>query len=247
MDWYITITNEMREAGLSGNGLLVFAIVHGYSQQQDGYCYMSLASIAERAGCTPETARNTLRSLTDAGFLDRVEFMDGNVRRVAYRTTQKIWGTQNFRQDPPKNLGGTPQKIWDNNKVYNKSENKVRSNSAREAFDFRSALLSLGVTEPVADDWLEIRQKAKAVNSRTAFDEIARQIARSGIPADDCIRKAVARNWRGFEAAWLQDRRQPSGPAPRRYESPEEHNLRVLREMQQRDGMLHTFQTPDEQ
>ena len=105
MGWYLTITSEMREAGLNGNGLLVYAIIHGYSQESDGCCYLSLAALAKRAGCTPETARYTLRSLQEDGFVDRLEFMDGNVHRVAYRATQKIWGVQNFSADPPKILG----------------------------------------------------------------------------------------------------------------------------------------------
>ena len=69
MGWYLTITEEMRAAGLSGNGLLLYALIHGYSQGEQGCYYGSLAHTAEVVGCTAETARTTLRSLLDAGLI----------------------------------------------------------------------------------------------------------------------------------------------------------------------------------
>ncbi len=124
MGWYLTITEEMRAAGLNGNALLIFALINGYSQQAQGCYYGSLSHTAEVVGCTAETARYTLKSLTEAGLLERFEFMDNGIHRVAYRAPQKIWDTQKICVDPPKNLGGTPQKNWGNNTTDRKIDNK---------------------------------------------------------------------------------------------------------------------------
>lgn len=229
MGWYLTITEDMRTAGLAGNALLVFALVHGYSQQQQGCYYGSLAHTAEVVGCTGETARTTLRKLTEDGFIERFEFIDNGIRRVAYRTTQKIWDTQKICADHPKNLGDTPQKIWDNNNSINNTDKK----SNNIDFDFRTELLRIGVTAEVADAWIDIRRKKKCSFSRIAFKELCTELGKvEGMTNDECIRKAVARNWAGFEASWLQPKTQPRVNAqPRRQESVYEHNARVWAEM----------------
>lgn len=250
MGWYLTITEEMRAAGLTGNALLIFALIHGYSQEAQGCYYGSLAHTAEVVGCTGETARTTLKALLEAGLLERFEFMDGGVHRVAYRTTQKIWDTQKIGDGYPKNLGCTTQKIWDNNKKDIANDNKTDVSIAREGgFDFRSALLGIGVSEEAADAWLAVRRKAKAVNSALAFRDVEKEIRKAadlGYTPDQCIHKAAAKSWRGFEAAWMSPRDTSSrsqAPASRGgfKMSPEEYTLRALAKIQQEDGMLDTF------
>lgn len=231
MGWYLTVTEDMRTAGLAGNALLVFALVHGYSQQQQGCYYGSLAHTAEVVGCTGETARTTLRKLTEDGFIERFEFMDNGIRRVAYRTTQKIWDTQKICADPQKNLGDTTQKIWDNNIGYNKRDNKTC------VYNSAPARFQVPTLEEVT---AYCRERGNAIDPQQFIDHYTANGWRvGGNPMKD---------WRACVRTWeARSRNTPQAPRPRpRYESPEEHNLRVLRQMQERDGMLHTF-NPDEQ
>ena len=226
MGWYLTITEEMRAAGLAGNALLCYALVHGYSQMEQGCYYGTIAHTAEVMGCSAETARTTMRTLCEDGFIDRFDFLDGGIRRVAYRATQKIWDTQKFGDTqkigevPPKNFGTTTQKIGDNissnNKINNKNNNNISMRTREGKFDFRAGLLALGVTEETADAWLDVRKRAKAVNSELALRDIAAEIekaAADGWTAEDCIRRAAAKSWRGFEAAWIKPK-QPGNPTP---------------------------------
>ena len=245
MGWYLTITEEMRAAGLAGNALLCYALVHGYSQMEQGCYYGTIAHTADVMGCSAETARTTLRTLCEDGFIDRFDFLDGGIRRVAYRATQKIWDTQKFGDTqkigevPPQNFGTTTQKIGDNissnNKINNKNNNNISMRTREGKFDFRAGLLALGVTEETADAWLDVRKRAKAVNSELALRDIAAEIekaAADGWTAEDCIRRAAAKSWRGFEAAWIKPK-QPGNPTPnpRPYESAYTHNARVLAAM----------------
>lgn len=63
--------------------------------------------------------------------------------------------------------------------------------------------MDLGVTEEVARAWMQVRKHQRATNTKIAFDKIKSEIAKSGRPADDCIRTAVEKSWRGFQADWL--------------------------------------------
>lgn len=234
MGWYLTITEEMRAAGLSGNGLLLYALIHGYSQGEQGCYYGSLAHTAEVVGCTAETARYTLKSFVDAGLVERFEFMDGGQHRVAYRTTQKIWDTQKIWEGHPKNLGTTTQKIWDNNN----SDKKVIINPVIDNARAR------GFVPPSVDD---VRAYCEERRNGISAQQFVDYYTANGW----MVGKSKMKDWRAAVRNWETRRRdnpapQAPRPAERRYLSPEERTLRALAQLQARDGQLNTF-APDEQ
>lgn len=81
----------------------------------------------------------------------------------------------------------------------NKDKNKNKS------FDFKRALLDLGIEENIVNDWLLVRKQKKATNTETAFKRIKNEIALSGISANECITLAVERCWMGFKAEWVKN------------------------------------------
>lgn len=221
MGWYLTITEDMRAAGLAGNALLVFALVHGYSQEQQGCYYGSLSHTAKVVGCTPETARTTLKSLTEDGYITRFEFMDNGVRRVAYRTSQKIWGTQKIWEDHPKNLGGGTQKIWDNNK------GDISMDKKEGIYNTPSPRFVKPTVEQVRA-YCEERQNG--IDAQAFIDHYTSNGWKVG--------NAPMKDWKAAVRTW-ENRRRESRPARRQQESVYEHNARVLQ------GMFG--QAPDEQ
>lgn len=93
------------------------------------------------------------------------------------------------------------------------NQETIKDTSAAR-FDFRAALLSLGVTAEVADAWLKIRHNKRASNTKIAFDGVAREIAKTGASADECIRMAVELSWQGFRADWYERNiASPSSPS----------------------------------
>lgn len=89
MKWYIVITEEMREAGLSGNDLLVFAAIHGFSQRGEG-CYFGSASyLAGLCGITTRAMQKILKRLTDGGFLKKSDVYHNGVKYCAYQTYEQ--------------------------------------------------------------------------------------------------------------------------------------------------------------
>ena len=74
-------------------------------------------------------------------------------------------------------------------------------------FDFRAAMISLGVKPNVVDTWITIRKRKSANNSEIAFNSTKRQIDlaydRYGVSPNTCIQISAENSWMGFKAKWL--------------------------------------------
>jgi hypothetical protein len=84
----------------------------------------------------------------------------------------------------------------------NKTENKDK-NGVETKFDAKDALLKMGVDSNLADEWLKVRKNKHLTNTRTAFLKIWREIKKTDLTANDCIKAAIEHSWGGFEAEWL--------------------------------------------
>jgi hypothetical protein len=73
-------------------------------------------------------------------------------------------------------------------------------------FNFKKSLLDLGVDQSIADTFVEIRKKKKAVNSELAFNKIKTEITKSGLTPNEAIKIACENSWKGFEAEWVNNK-----------------------------------------
>ena len=88
----------------------------------------------------------------------------------------------------------------------NQSTNKpLKEKTKKTVFNFRKSLIDLGVEEQVAEDWMKVRKTKKATNTETSFNRIKSQIEKSGKDPNECITLAVAKDWKGFEAGWMDN------------------------------------------
>ena len=62
-------------------------------------------------------------------------------------------------------------------------------------FNFKSELLSLGANEDVLSDWLKVRSKKKASNTKTALKGLLAEITKSGLMVNDAIEYAAKKSW----------------------------------------------------
>lgn len=221
MGWHIVITEEMRALGLSGNDLIVFALINGFSQDGQGCYYGSLSYLCETCGISKSTALRTLQNLTDKGFITKKETIENGVKSVSYMGSVKMKPVVSKW-----NEGGV--KMTPNNIIDNKEEDKSSSIYNKGIrFDFKSALVQIGVSPAIAEDWLKVRKGKKATNTETAFKSIEREILKSGRSAEECITLAVENSWSGFKAEWLfNQQRNPS-----RKVSVLENNMGVAEEL----------------
>ena len=213
MGWYFTILQEMREMGLKGNELIVFAVINGFSQNGNGSFHGSLAALQEMCGiASRQTITDILKSLVDKGFINKTEVTLNGVKNISYSICPKNGqGVQKMDMDVQKLDRGCPK----NGHIYindiNISPTEINNNKGKR-FDFKNSLIEIGVSPEVAEDWMQVRKAAKATNTETAFNRIKHEIEKSGLSANECITIAVSRSWRGFQADWVANMRQrPAG------------------------------------
>ena len=167
-------------------------------------CYFSNEYVADLLHVKPNTASLLISSLIEKGYVKRVKF-DGRRRYLESNITISIKGRllSQSKADFEKNQRQTLKKIKAD---LNKEDINKSTNNIAKAFDFKAALIALGVTKEVADAWMQVRKTKKAVNTEIAFRSVQREIEKAGRPADECIRIAVERSWSGFRADWLHEK-----------------------------------------
>ena len=84
---YITIQGWMRtDLKLSGNELIVYAIIYGFSQKQQGEFTGSAQYLADWVGCTRRTVMTILKKLVEEKFISKTELiLNNNEKRVSYQ------------------------------------------------------------------------------------------------------------------------------------------------------------------
>lgn len=75
----------------------------------------------------------------------------------------------------------------------------------KEKFNFKTELLNLGVESKIVSDWLTVRRKKKAANTETAFNRLKKEIEKSGLSANECIKIAAENSWQGFKSEWVNN------------------------------------------
>lgn len=230
MGWHIVVTEEMRALGLSGNDLIVYALINGFSQDGQGCFYGSLPYICETCGISRRTAVYILNDLVERDFLQKNETIQNGVKRVIYQVNR---GSAEIAQVVQKLHRGSAEIAPNNIIDINISPTEIIYKEKDVRFDFKKSLLEIGVSPQVAEDWLKVRKAKKAANTETAFKRIQKEIELSGLSADECITIAVERSWQGFKAEWVANyqRQSPQIPSGRRGVSVLENNMMVADEL----------------
>ena len=83
---YIVIQAPMiTELGLSGNRLIVYALIHGFSKDGVHEFHGSINYICEWTNLTRNTVISVLKSLVDDGLIEKREYIENKVKFCAYR------------------------------------------------------------------------------------------------------------------------------------------------------------------
>lgn len=91
-------------------------------------------------------------------------------------------------------------------------------------------LLSLGVEEQAAKDWLTVRKAKRAPLTETALDELKLEAGKAGITVGQAVEICAKKSWQGFNAGWnWNDSKQKSG-AISRSDQIARHNEQVAAE-----------------
>lgn len=123
-------------------------------------------------------------------------------------------GRQKCTEGVDKNVQGGGQKCTPKDYIIkqdydnNKKEERDKSLS-KKSFDFLSALLSIGIEEQIAKDWMKIRTSKKASDSETAFKQLKTALESInntyGISATDAIGICVTNGWYGCKPSYFEN------------------------------------------
>lgn len=174
-------------------------------QIKPGQLYTSLNNISLSLGISVKAVRTALNKLDRTNDVTSERHGNGLLITVVKYSAWQVQEEQKGRPvaDPGADLGN------DKGQQLKKGRSKEKKNNT---FPFLKSLMALGVEEQVAKDWMKVRSKKGGANTKTAFAGIERELKKSILSPTESIRKAVVKNWRGFEADWVNnDNENPAG------------------------------------
>ena len=186
MRWHYVITDKMRRAGLTGNALLVFAVLDGYSQNRQGCFFGSLEYLADVVGCTTRCLRATLRKLEEDGFIKSTERPG---KSTLYTTCELMQEGGNFFHKGGKFFPGREENFSADNNNYNACINTSDSSKGARA----------RVEKFVAPSVEEVAEYA-AANGYTLVDAAAFWGHYQSVGWK--VGKAPMKDWRAAVVAW---------------------------------------------
>lgn len=212
---YITILAWMGNLKLSLVEKTIFAIIYGFSQDEDSEFHGSRQYLADWCEASTKTIDRALAHLVELGYIHKREKVVSGVKFCRYsvdvHTVDKMSLPGTNWEKGVDILGKATDKMSHNN-IDNNADNKLSANSDNNApartreFDFKKALIDLGIAEQTASDWMAVRKNAKATNTQTAFDSLKTQIERIcqryDVTAEQVAAFAVSRDWKCINAGW---------------------------------------------
>ena len=117
---------------LSGNELILYAVIYGFSQAEDCDFRGSLNYLKDCINASVPTVIKAINSLKEKGFIDKEEVEIKKVKRCIYRVTKiSLEGTKESLEGDTKEPLNNNKDI-DNNKENKKDKNKFLSKKVEE-------------------------------------------------------------------------------------------------------------------
>ena len=213
MGWYFTIVQEMREMGLKGNELIVFAVINGFSQNGNGSYHGSLAGLQEMCGISSrQTIIDILKSLVDKGLIIKSEIIIREDRHIAYSVSKK-WtgGVQKLDKACPKN----GHNIYKNNNI----NNYIESNKGKAKFQ----------KPTIAEIDAYCCERGNTIDAEEFFNFYESK--------GWVIGKSPMKDWKACIRTWERNKRQ-SPSAPNRRKSVLDNNREVAEQLMRMSMMM---------
>lgn len=162
-DNYILIPGWARtQFGLRGNELMVFSLIHGFSQDGTSWFTGSINYIAEWIGASRPTIINILKNLTDLSLIIKESEIKNGVTFNRYAVNrQKISGSKESSL-PVKEFNGGSKESLPNNIVNNTHINDINIIDTRD---------SAHTSEKSSSSLLDVDRKPKKTTRKTQQDK----------------------------------------------------------------------------
>lgn len=196
---YIVILPWMREElDLKGNELLVYALIHGFSQESQGCFFGSLEYISRACGCSRPTAIETLKKLKDRGLIYKRELIENNVKMCQYTAImgggkESLLPVKKLYRGGKETIPGGGKENLPNNKSLN--DNK----SIKKSVDTPAPLILPFSSDRFRETWEALcEEKEWAKKSRNALQIALKKLGRYDEAfAIELMEKAIEKGWKG--------------------------------------------------
>ena len=84
-------------------------------------------------------------------------------------------------------------------------DNDILLEKETKAFNFKQELIDYGFDKDLVSDWLKVRSKKKATNSKTALNGFIKQVEKTGKDKNEVLTMCVENSWKGFNAEWIKE------------------------------------------
>lgn len=83
-NYFVVQSFMIKDLKLSGNNMIIYAIIYRYCQMEGQYFNESLSYLAELANCSKPTVIKSLKKLIELGYIIKREFYENNVKHCKY-------------------------------------------------------------------------------------------------------------------------------------------------------------------
>jgi predicted transcriptional regulator len=186
---YIAIQGWMiRDLQLKGNELLIYACIYGFSQAENQVFSGSLQYLADWTNTTKQSVLNSLKSLTEKGYIGKNEKIINGVKFCEYYAKNLDGVLKNFEYPIQKSLMGGIQKSLTNNISTDNLKKNIDYNYITDMFN--SICVSFSAVRSLSD----ARKKAIKARLNTYTVEDFRQCFENA-ESSSFLKGSNNRNW----------------------------------------------------
>ena len=175
--------------------------------------------IARNTGSTPQKVEEMMKSFIRLGLLNHD---NGHVFCLTLAKRCDDFTAKAVRQKgvkslinqsvgvSPTNSEKVPLEVEDRREVEVEVEDRSKKKNKEivvgtPKFDFKSVIIEMGANEEAASDWMVVRKKKKASNTKTALKGFLTQVQKAGITVQQAVEIAAEKSWSGFQADWYRN------------------------------------------
>ena len=189
----------------SGPKMVLLSLCDNANDQ--GECYPSIATIAERCSMGERTVQ---RHISELAKMKAVRAVERTGRSTVYHINPRQFGTPaNLAPPPdchptPANLASPPPPIWHPTPA-NLAPITVKEPSLEPSLNRNKTLPRPDdVSESVWSDFLLIRKSKKSALTETALAGIRAEAEKAGMTMDQALAMCCTRGWQSFKADWVK-------------------------------------------
>lgn len=205
---YITILAPMvSKLNLSGNNLIVFALIHGFTKDGEHEFTGSIDYISKWANISKQSVILTLKALTDAGYLNKKDDVINGVKFCRYTTNYEDLISSQKSLPPIKKVKKGSQKTSPN--IDKEDKDTINNNplppkgkrERKKEIDIES-FVSPEYKEIFAD-WLEYKKQRKEAyktekSIQLCYNKMVKLSGNDPYTARQIVYQSMANNWAGL-------------------------------------------------